>query len=70
MTSKQMVARLRSFVDEAGSQKDAAQRLLISPQYLCDILGYRREVSSQVALLLGFDRKVVYTRIQKGRRDD
>lgn len=65
MTSKQMVAHLKAFVEKAGSQKSAAAKLLISPQYLSDILGYRREVSAQVALILGFDRLVVYRRIKR-----
>lgn len=46
-----------------GSQKKAAERLGISPQYLNDILRGRREISEAVANKYGLRRVVIFERI-------
>ena len=55
---------LRKVVKANGSQKETARVLCISPQYLCDILHGRREISADVAGLLGYERVVTYTEIR------
>jgi DNA-binding transcriptional regulator YdaS (Cro superfamily) len=55
-----IIGYLRKVVAANGSQKETARVLCISPQYLCDILAGRREVSAEVAELLGFERVVSY----------
>jgi len=56
----QMIKVLKKYVDFKGTQKLAASMLGITPQYLCDILQGRREVSENVAAKLGYDRVVSY----------
>lgn len=51
---------LRKVVAANGSQKETARVFCISPQYLCDILHGRREISAEVAEILGFERVVTY----------
>lgn len=46
------------------SQKTMAFNLGISPQYLSDILHYRRELSDRVLRSLGLARQVTYERIK------
>lgn len=55
-----IVDMLRSVVSVNGSQKAAASALCISPQYLCDLLAGRREVSAEVAEALGCQRIVTF----------
>jgi len=43
-----------------GSQKAAAKRFGISPQYLSDIRRGRREISDKIAALFGLERVIVY----------
>jgi plasmid maintenance system antidote protein VapI len=51
---------LKQLINECGSQRAAALRLKITPQYLSDILRERRGISENVASELGFNRKTVY----------
>lgn len=44
------------------TQKQVSIALGISPQYLCDIIKGRREISEQVAEKLGFERVVTFVR--------
>lgn len=41
-------------------QKDVAERLGISPQYLCDVLKGRRDISAHLAERLGYERIVAF----------
>jgi len=52
------------------SQKVVAAELGISPQYLSDILKGRREISTEVARRLGFERVVTYVRFDHSGEDD
>lgn len=45
-----------------SSQKKLAARLGISPQYLCDVLKGRREISAELASRLGYERVVTFVR--------
>ena len=51
---------VQALIRSAGSQKLAAQALDISPQYLCDILAGRRDISAELAGRLGYQRIVAY----------
>ncbi len=55
-----MVTVLNRYAEFKGGQKAAADMLGITPQYLCDILQGRRDVSETVAGKLGYGREVVY----------
>ena len=45
---------------EAGSQKEAAAILKISPQYFNDVVRGKREVSAELAERLGFEKVVSF----------
>ena len=55
-----------------GTSGQKAVNLGISPQYLCDILNGRRDISSNVARRLGYERAVVFRAHQSiaERNDD
>lgn len=52
--------RLQKLVQQAGSQRQVARDLGISPAYLSDVLLGRRQVSAQLALKLGLIRTITY----------
>jgi len=52
------------------TQKDVAKDLGISPQYLSDILKGRREISTEIARRLGFERVVTYVRFDHSGEAD
>lgn len=51
---------LRHRCEAAGGQKSWAIDHGVSPQYVCDILRGRKEVSERVAALLGYDRRIQF----------
>jgi transcriptional regulator with XRE-family HTH domain len=53
---------LKRRVAQAGSQKQVAEDLEISPQYLNDLLQGRRELSDNLLEKLGLARKIVRRR--------
>lgn len=53
---------LERLVRRAGSQKEAAIELGISPQYLNDLLQGRREFSDNLLEKLGLERRIVRMR--------
>jgi DNA-binding transcriptional regulator YdaS (Cro superfamily) len=53
------IKELEKHVKRAGSQKDAASVLGISPQYLNDLLLGRREASEAILQKLGLRRVIV-----------
>jgi hypothetical protein len=59
-TPNQAMESLKKLVSGCKTQKDAAHKLGITPQYLCDILYGRRDISESVATSLGFERKVIF----------
>jgi hypothetical protein len=52
---KQFMAELRLFIASNGSQSKAANKLKITPQFLCDIMMKRRPVPPKVAAQFGYD---------------
>lgn len=59
-TPDEILAELRKVVAANGSQKETARVMCISPSYLCDLLAERREISAEVAAILGFRRIVTF----------
>lgn len=51
---------MRRMVGEAGTQKEAAAILKISPAYFNDALRGKREISSELAERMGFEKVVVF----------
>lgn len=49
---------------ESSTQKDVAAGLMISPQYICDILAGKREISAPLAKALGYKRITQYVKIR------
>lgn len=64
MTPDAALACLRKAA-KAETQKRLAERLDISPQYLCDVLNGRRD-PEWVLRRFGFERVVTYRPIRKG----
>ncbi len=65
-----VLKRLSRLVREHATQRDAAYRIGISPQYLNDILQRRRDPGPKVLKALGFRLLPRYERIpsQRSRR--
>lgn len=57
-TQADLIAILRSECERAGGQQAWARRAGFSPQYVCDVLKGRRDVSEAMANALGFLREV------------
>lgn len=51
---------MRRMVKEAGTQKDAAAILRISPAYFNDAIRGKREISAELAERMGFEKVVVF----------
>lgn len=60
MNTLSFIEVLRAFVGTHGSQKRAAHALVISPQYLNDILRGHREPSESVAAKMGYIRVIEF----------
>lgn len=60
MTEEYVLAQLRSWLAQYGSQKALAVRLGVSVQYLNDVLRGRREVGPAVLAGLGLEKVVTY----------
>lgn len=59
-TNEDMLQILTNNIVNAGSQKKAAKKLGITPQYLCDIMKGKRLVSEDIAKQLGFERRIIF----------
>lgn len=53
-TSDDVMGSLREKVEQAGSQKQIATELGITPQYLNDILSDKRRLTEELAAAIGF----------------
>ncbi len=53
---------IREEVDRAGSQKDLAARIGVSPTYISDVLNERKEPGEGILEPLGLERVVTYRR--------
>ena len=66
MTEEELVTMLCHRIDQS-SQKDVARELGISPQYLCDIVHYRRTVGNKVLKALGLRKINLYVEANNDR---
>jgi hypothetical protein len=62
LTGEEMRHVLFKACEAVGSQKAWADDHGISPQYVCDILARKREVSAEVAFFLGYHKQTIYTK--------
>jgi len=62
MTEDQLVEGIRRLVDKS-SQKEVAERLGVAPQFLCDVLKRRRNVSETLAEALGYKREFMFRKL-------
>lgn len=62
-----LIAILRSACAAAGGQAAWAAAHGLSPQYVCDVLRGRRDVSERLANELGFFRHVVFVPFSVGK---
>lgn len=63
ITQREAVELISKLVETMGSQESVARFLDISNQYLNDILRERRSVSENVAKKLGYERVVIYKKL-------
>jgi plasmid maintenance system antidote protein VapI len=63
--ANEALLELRRRVKES-TQKDAAKSLKVTPQFICDVLKGRREISETLAKRLGYKRVTQY--VPTGRR--
>jgi hypothetical protein len=66
-TQRDLIAILRSACASAGGQQAWARSKGFSPQYVCDVLRGRRDVSEAMANALGFVREVRFRPLSMGR---
>lgn len=66
-TQGDLIAILRSQCAAAGGQTAWAARHGFSPQYVCDVLAGRRDVSEAMANALGFLREIRFVPFTMGR---
>ena len=59
-----LLVMLIGLVDEAGSQKEAARQLGISPQFLGDVLKGRRKLSRKILDALGYEMIPRYSKVE------
>ena len=59
LTKEELVVLLKRMVGES-SQKKVANELRISPQYLNDIIRYRRSAGRKVCMALGIQKVIMY----------
>lgn len=66
-TQADLLAILRSACDRAGGQQAWATAHGFSPQYVCDVLKGRRDVSEAMANALGFLKEIRFVPFTMGR---
>lgn len=49
---------LKDMAEEAGSQRNLAKKLGVSPMFICDILQGRREPGGKILKAMGLQREV------------
>ena len=67
VTSDDLIEALKAGVSKT-SQKDMAENLGVTPQFLNDVLRGRREISYRLAEAMGFRRLVLFERISKAKK--
>jgi len=69
MTLHSFRKMLRKMVEEAGSQRNLAKKMGVSPMFLCDILKGRRDPGEKFLSALGYSRTVQIRRVVTIRED-
>lgn len=64
MSDNPAMDKIYTLYDELESWTKVADKLGISPSYLSDITGGRRDISANLAKVLGCRRKLVYVEAQ------
>ena len=62
LTPQELLESLARLAYEAGSQRQLARQLQISPAYLCDVLQGRRDISATLATKLGYTKQTIYVK--------
>ena len=62
LSKADLVKMLLQRAKRAGSQQALAEALGVTPAYLSDVLGGRREPGPKILAALGLRRRVVYVR--------
>lgn len=62
LTSVDVLGVLRRECSDLGTQKAWAEKHGVSPAYVNDLLQGRREISDNVADMLGYERRVIFTK--------
>jgi predicted transcriptional regulator len=64
LTIESVLEMLRRKAGSAGSQRELADKIGISPQYLSDILAGKRQPGAAVERYLGLERRIVYEKVK------
>jgi hypothetical protein len=64
LTERELASRLIGELIPAGSQKALADRYGVSCQYINDVLRSRRFVGTGLAKRMGYERLVLYRKVQ------
>lgn len=62
MAKESILSYISKQVHAHGSQRAYAKHLGVSQAYLSDVINGRRDVSAELALLLGFERVTTYVK--------
>jgi len=65
MTKAELIKHLHELVEEAGTQRDLAQRLGVSASHLGDVLLGKREPAAKILTALGLRRVVTFERVEQ-----
>lgn len=63
--TKEFVLALAALTRIEGSQTKLAKNLGVSPQYLHDVLSFRREPGKKILGAMGFERVVLYRKVNE-----
>jgi DNA-binding transcriptional regulator YdaS (Cro superfamily) len=69
LTDRDVIKRLQSAVQAAGSQRAFAAAHGVSEQYLSDVLRGRREIGQKILDTLGLERVVSYREADRLKKD-
>ena len=69
MNKNQFINYLKEQIDRAGSQKEYAEKIGVSPQYLCDVINNRREPGKKILDAVEFIRTVEYWNLSSGDKN-
>lgn len=70
LTRDDLIARVHTAIQEAGSQKNLAQQWGISPGYITDLLHGLREPGPKILRAMDIERIVLYRLREQGHDKD